>query len=200
MIHDTTFVLEALAFAAHQHRDQRRKGAHQAPYVNHCICVAHTLSSVGGVDDPTTLAAALLHDTLEDTDASARELEMRFGADVARIVQEVTDDDALPKGERKRRQVDRASSLSREARLVRLADKICNVRDIAHFPPTDWPILRRRAYLQWAMDVVAGVRGVNAALERLFDEEIARGLARIDDDERAARHEDPDVAPPGRAP
>jgi guanosine-3',5'-bis(diphosphate) 3'-pyrophosphohydrolase len=123
-------ILSAAAFAAAKHRNQRRKDAEASPYINHPIALAELLAFVG-IEDLEVLQAALLHDTVEDTDTSFQELEERFGKAVADIVQEVTDDKALPKGERKRLQVEHAAQLSREAKLVKLADKICNLRDIA---------------------------------------------------------------------
>ena len=135
---DTNLLLKALHFAADKHRDQRRKGAGAIPYINHPIAVAHTLSDVGGITDATTLAAAILHDTVEDTDATPEELEREFGAGVAGIVAEVTDDAALTRAARKQAQIDHAPRLSKPAMLVKLADKLCNVTDILERPP-DWP-------------------------------------------------------------
>lgn len=162
-------LLAALAFAARKHRDQRRKGAEASPYINHPIEVAEILARIGGVDDVTVLQAALLHDTVEDTQTSPAELEREFGATVRKLVEEVTDDKTLAKQERKRLQIEHAPHLSPRAKLIKLADKICNVRDVTHSPPKDWDERRRVAYLDWASEVVAGCRGTNRALERHFD-------------------------------
>jgi (p)ppGpp synthase/HD superfamily hydrolase len=86
-----SIVLAASAFAAHKHRDQRRKGAEGSPYINHPIAVANVLANEAGIIDPIILAAALLHDTIEDTDTTPEELELKFGNDFAAIVIEVTD-------------------------------------------------------------------------------------------------------------
>src|SRR5688572_27540790 len=161
--------LDALAFAAERHRDQRRKDAVASPYINHPIALARVLANEAGVFDPVVLAAALLHDTIEDTETTAAELRERFGERIASIVLEVSDDPALPKAERKRRQIDGAASLSREAKLVKLADKTCNLRDMASNPPADWPLTRRVEYFDWAKSVVDGLRGTHAGLEALFD-------------------------------
>ena len=177
---DLVKVLEAVSFAASRHRNQRRKGTDQSPYVNHPIEVAHELAATGGVGDLDVLLAALLHDTVEDTATRPGELEERFGAAVRRLVDEVSDDKALPKAERKRLQVERAPSLSPGAKLIKLADKICNVREVTLDPPHDWSSARRHEYFDWAEAVVAGLRGTNEALERAFDRtlEIARSLVR----------------------
>jgi guanosine-3',5'-bis(diphosphate) 3'-pyrophosphohydrolase len=166
----TRLLVDAVAFAAYKHRRQRRKDAEASPYINHPIALARVLSVEGGVSDTTLLAAAVLHDTLEDTETTFEELKGRFGAAVAAVVLEVTDDKSLPKKERKRLQIQHASRISRRAKLVKLADKICNVRDVAASPPRTWPLRRRRQYFDWARAVVGRMRGTHRRLERLFDE------------------------------
>ena len=162
-------VLEALQFAAHKHRDQRRKDHAASPYINHPISLANILWHEGGVHEPSVICAALLHDTIEDTQTTAEELQERFGLRITRVVLEVTDDKLLGKAERKRRQVEHAPHLSRAAKLVKLADKISNLRDIASSPPASWPLRRRRAYFDWAKQVVDGLRGAHPKLEAIFD-------------------------------
>jgi guanosine-3',5'-bis(diphosphate) 3'-pyrophosphohydrolase len=163
-------IFEALQFAAHKHRDQRRKDPDASPYINHPIALANILLAGGGIEDPNVICAALLHDTVEDTETTEAELVETFGPKIASIVMEVTDDKTLPKARRKELQVEHAPHLSREAKLVKLADKISNVRDVGSAPPTDWPLERRREYFDWARRVVDGLRGVDPQLEALFDE------------------------------
>jgi len=163
-------VIEALAFSAHKHRDQRRKDSRASPYINHPIDLANVLCNEGGIRDEVVICAALLHDTIEDTETSPEELRHRFGDDICAVVLETTDDKRLTKRERKRLQIEHASGLSRQAKLVKLADKICNLRDIAHSPPERWDLERRQRYFDWARQVVDGLRGVDARLERAFDE------------------------------
>ncbi len=162
-------IIEATAFAADKHRNQRRKDADASPYINHPIALANVLANEGGISDETVLIAALLHDTLEDTETTADELRLRFGAAITAIVLEVTDDKSLPKAERKRLQVEHAPHISREARLVKLADKICNLRDVAGSPPERWTLERRQAYFDWARAVIDGLRGTHPQLEAAFD-------------------------------
>jgi guanosine-3',5'-bis(diphosphate) 3'-pyrophosphohydrolase len=159
---DLKLLLKALEFAAHKHRDQRRKDAGASPYINHPIALADLLVNEGGVGDVEVLCAALLHDTLEDTDTRHEELVDAFGSRVARIVAEVTDDKSLKPEERKRLQVEHAPKLSAEAKLVKLADKTCNLRDIVVRPPAKWDLQRRRDYFDWAKRVVDGLRGVSS--------------------------------------
>ena len=166
-------IVRALEFAAHKHRDQRRKDAQASPYINHPIALANVLVSEGGVDDPVVLSAALLHDTVEDTETTTAELREAFGEKIAAIVGEVTDDKNLLKAERKRLQIEHAAHISREAKLVKLADKICNVRDVANHPPAKWDLARRREYFEWAKAVVDQLRGIHPALEKKFDEAYA---------------------------
>lgn len=163
-------IIDALAFASHAHRDQRRKGVEAYPYISHPIALARILAVEGGVDDPVVMAGALLHDTIEDCDVTPAELEARFGAEVARVVAAVTDDKALPKARRKELQVEHAAHISTQAKLVKLADKIANVRDIGQQPPSDWSIERRHEYARWAKRVVDGLRGVHPVLEAKFDQ------------------------------
>ena len=167
-------IVRALEFAANKHRDQRRKDALASPYINHPIALANVLVHEGQVSDPTVLSAALLHDTVEDTQTTAAELREVFGEKIAAIVLEVTDDKSLLKAERKRLQIEHASHISREAKLVKLADKICNVRDVSDHPPAKWDLTRRREYFEWAKAVVDQMRGVHPALEKRFDEAYAR--------------------------
>ncbi len=169
-------LLRALSFAAERHRDQRRKGAARPPFINHAIEVASILASVGGVTDATTLQAAVLHDTLEDTDTTAAEIETVFGAAVRRIVEEVTDDTRLNRGDRRRMQIATASELSTPAKLIRLADKNSNVRAIVEAPPVDWSVDRRLDYVTWSAQVIAGCRGCSDALERAYDEVLREAL------------------------
>jgi len=169
-----TALLDALAFAARKHRDQRRKDAEASPYLNHPIAVAHVLAIEGAVTDPDVLTGAILHDTVEDTETTFAELEARFGPSVTALVRELTDDKSLPKTERKRLQVAHAAGASPAAKQIKLADKICNVRDITDTPPADWSVGRMVAYLDWAAEVARACRGANPRLEAAFDAAVTR--------------------------
>jgi guanosine-3',5'-bis(diphosphate) 3'-pyrophosphohydrolase len=169
-----SLLIEAISFAAEKHRNQRRKDASASPYINHPIALADVLANEGHVTDIDVLCAAVLHDTIEDTETTVAELENRFGPRIASIVVEVTDDKSLPKQVRKQLQIEHAASASREAKLVKLADKICNLRDILNAPPADWPAERKQAYFDWAAQVVANIRGIHPGLEAAFDELYAR--------------------------
>jgi GTP diphosphokinase / guanosine-3',5'-bis(diphosphate) 3'-diphosphatase len=166
-------VLRAAAFAAEKHRKQRRKDVEASPYINHPIQLAYILVQAD-IEDPVVLAAALLHDTVEDTQTTLDELEIVFGYEIARIVAECTDDKTLDKLERKQAQIDHAAKLSPRAKLVKIADKISNVSDIDGAPPAGWSLERKREYFDWAKNVVDRMRGTNAALEARFDAEYAK--------------------------
>lgn len=167
-------ILHALEFAARKHRDQRRKDVHASPYINHPIALANILVNEADIHDPEVICAALLHDTIEDTETTAVELQTEFGKVICDIVLEVTDDKLLPKVERKRLQIEHAAHASPKAKLVKLADKISNLRDIAASPPASWSLMRQQEYFEWAKAVIADVRGADAKLEVAFDEAYSR--------------------------
>ncbi|KAG7164719.1 guanosine-3',5'-bis(diphosphate) 3'-pyrophosphohydrolase MESH1-like [Homarus americanus] len=161
-------LIKCVNFAAVKHKDQRRKDPEQTPYINHPIGVANLLVE-GEVKDMAVLQAAILHDTVEDTDTTNEELVMEFGTKVAGIVAEVTDNKNLDKQERKRLQIVKAASASKEAKLVKLGDKLYNLRDLDRTTPHGWTQERVVEYFHWAAEVVAGCRGNNEFLERELD-------------------------------
>ncbi len=165
---DAARLLAAAGFAAFKHREQRRKGVKGSPYINHPLAVAGLIADEGGVADTEVLMAAILHDTIEDTLTTQAELERHFGPAVASIVAEVTDDKGQSTKLRKEMQVAHAPRLTREAKLVKLADKICNLRDVVARPP-NWDLARKQEYFDWAKRVVDGLRGVHPELEATFD-------------------------------
>jgi guanosine-3',5'-bis(diphosphate) 3'-pyrophosphohydrolase len=175
--YDVGLILKALAFAAHKHRVQKRKNVEASPYINHPIALADVLCNEGGITDEIVLCAALLHDTVEDTETTQEELTEVFGKVISDIVMELTDNKALPKDERKRIQIEHAPHASHQAKLVKLADKICNLRDIATSPPDGWDLTRKQKYFDWAKQVIDAIRGVNVKLELIFDEAFAKGCA-----------------------
>lgn len=159
----------ASAFAAEKHENQRRKDAEGSPYINHPVSVAAILSQEGMVEDVDILCAAMLHDVVEDAGVSEGELAHLFGSRVARIVLEVTNPE-MPKTEVKTWQIAHAPNMSHDAKQVKLADKIANLRDILSAPPVGWSVERKRAYFSHAEQVVAGLRGVNLSLDAVFDQ------------------------------
>lgn len=166
---DLTLVVRAFHFAATKHRLQKRKDALHTPFINHLIDVAQLLVCEGEVRDPVVIAAAVLHDVLEDTNTSPAELREEFGPRLASIVEEVSDYMWVSQRLRRRLQTNRASRSSSQAKLVKLADKICNLRDILRSPPAGWRVERKREYFDWAKSVVDGLRGTSPPLERRFD-------------------------------
>jgi (p)ppGpp synthase/HD superfamily hydrolase len=162
-------VLKAAHFAAESHSGQRRKGAAAEPYINHLIEVAELVSSALSEPDTNLVIAALLHDTIEDAGVTKEELIQTFGADVAELVVEVTDDKALPRAERKRLQIVNAPKKSVRAQVIKLADKISNVRAILSSPPADWSVQRKREYFEWAKQVVDGLTAPNQKLKAEFE-------------------------------
>jgi len=167
---DLKILLKALAFAAHKHKDQRRRDVDASPYINHPISLADILCNEAHITDIETICGALLHDTVEDTETTAEELEVAFGKTIRDIVMDVTDDKNLSKASRKQAQIDHAAHISDKAKLVKLADKISNLRDVLYNAPPDWSLERRQEYFDWACNVIDQVRGAHPGLEALFDE------------------------------
>jgi len=172
-------VMHAADFAARRHVQQKRKGIAGEPYVNHLIEVAELLAAATGGSDPALVAAGFLHDTLEDTETEYEELEALFGADIASLVAEVTDDKSLPKAERKRRQIASAPAASARAKLLKIADKTSNLRTLVFSPPANWDVARVADYIDWAERVVAGCRGLNEMLDRAFDAAVIDARAAV---------------------
>lgn len=166
---ELALLMSALSFASHKHRLDKRKDVDASPYINHPIALAEMLVNVGGIASIPILCAALLHDTIEDTETTREELNEGFGEQISNIVMEVTDDQTQSKEVRKQAQIDHARHLSTEARAVKLADKICNLRDIVDSPPPDWSLERRQQYFDWAKNVIDGLRGDWPELEAEFD-------------------------------
>jgi len=164
-----SLLFKALSFSAEKHTKQRRKDIDKTPYINHPISLANILAQRWVIDE-NVLCAAILHDTIEDTETTVDELQEHFGEKITSIVLEVTDDKSLEKSVRKQKQVEHAATISHEAKLVKLADKIANITDIINTPPEDWSRDRKKEYFEWAKAVVDNLRGAHQGLEKDFDE------------------------------
>ncbi|MDQ3711535.1 MAG: HD domain-containing protein [Acidobacteriota bacterium] len=172
-MNDVANLIQAINFAAKKHSTQKRKGADEQPYINHILEVVNILANVGKVKDYDVLIAAVLHDTIEDTETTIEEITKLFGAIVCKYVLEVTDDKNLPKAERKQLQIKHAPYLSDGAKQIKLGDKISNIHDVSKNPPDGWSKERRLEYVDWGKKVIDGLRGVNSNLEKHFDELVA---------------------------
>lgn len=172
-------IIQAAHFSADKHRDQRRKGSRNTPYINHPLEVAERLSRIGGIEDATVLVAAILHDTIEDTETTEAEIARLFGPDVARLVAELTVEKEPYWQVRKRMEIDHAPHLSPGAKLIKLSDKTSNIADTISNPPGEWTLQRRRDYLEFARLVADGCRGVNEALDTEFDRVAAEAEKRF---------------------
>ncbi|PXF48536.1 Guanosine-3',5'-bis(diphosphate) 3'-pyrophosphohydrolase MESH1 [Gracilariopsis chorda] len=166
-------LVRAMDYSAEKHKDQRRKNSNKHPYINHPVRVARRLIDAE-INDVSIIAAALLHDTVEDTDATKEEIKNLFGAEIASIVDEVSDDKTLPKEVRKQLQIQHAPSISPQAKAIKLADKLDNLTELLEKTPIGWEPERVEQYFDWAKAVVDGLRGVNPALEQQLDEVFAK--------------------------
>lgn len=179
-------IMRAAVFAARVHATHTRKGAAREPYVNHVLEVAAILAEHAA--PPEAIIAALLHDTVEDSDTDPEpttlgHIEAAFGPEIAAIVAEVSDDKASPKEVRKAAQVATAPKKSAAAKQLKLADKISNLRAIAESPPANWNHARRLEYVGWAGRVAAGLKGVNPPLEALFEATYREAVRRLAQEE-----------------
>jgi guanosine-3',5'-bis(diphosphate) 3'-pyrophosphohydrolase len=171
---DTNLILKAITFAAEKHKYQRRKGFNQVPYINHPLKVCKLLSDCGE-EDEILLVGAILHDVIEDTDSTTDEIIKEFGEDTCKLVLEVTDDKEVSKSERKEFQINNAPLSSLNARKLKIADKICNMRDIISYP-LDWSMERKLNYLKWAKKVFDACGNVNPLLEKIFTNTYNEGI------------------------
>jgi len=193
---ELTRLTGALVFAAEAHANQRRKGAAQEPYLNHLVEVLDLVARANGAADEDALIAALLHDVVEDTPHSYDDLAGRFGARVAEIVRENSDDMSLPKDARKKARIAAMPKKSPAARMVKTADVISNLRAMAVSPPAGWPAEWKLGYVENCRRLIDAGRGASAEMERLFDEtaaEVERAIREdvplsVDGQERAVRN------------
>ncbi|XP_002157565.3 guanosine-3',5'-bis(diphosphate) 3'-pyrophosphohydrolase MESH1 [Hydra vulgaris] len=162
---DIKKLVEAFDFAAKKHSKQTRKNIDKTPYINHPIGVASIISSEAGITDVDILISAVLHDTVEDTNTTFEELEINFGKKIRGIVEECSDDKTLEKDVRKQMQIEKAPFSSYEAKVVKLADKLYNLRDLLINTPVGWSEGRVNEYFIWALQVVRGLKGTNSVLE-----------------------------------
>lgn len=181
---DIALILKALKFAAEKHRHQRRKDAAGSPYINHPIEVAEKIWNVGEHGDVNTICAALLHDTVEDTDATFEEVDKEFGKVIGDMVREVTDDKSLPKAVRKQKQVEHAPHLSLGAKHIKLGDKASNVKDIHRTPPPDWSKERKAEYLSWTESIITTIRGTNPRMEEMYFEILTEARKSLESEEK----------------
>lgn len=170
-------LIKALTFAAAKHRNQRRKNVDASPYINHPISLVNILCNEVHITDINVICSALLHDTVEDTETTVEEIAIEFGQEISSIVMEVTDDKTITaRQKRKQLQIEHAQHISDHAKLLKLADKISNLRDLAVDPPATWNLQRQREYFDWAKQVIDQLRGTHAELEELFDQAYSRRM------------------------
>jgi GTP diphosphokinase / guanosine-3',5'-bis(diphosphate) 3'-diphosphatase len=161
-------VVRAAYFAGEKHRLQRRTDVEQTPYINHPLELAHILTEEGGIDCVNTICAALLHDTLEDTETSPAELEMHFGKVIASVVMEVSNDMTLNSQQRRVFELEKVASLSHAAKLVKIADKLANIRDVSTMPPANWTLEKKQNYFDFALEIVNKIRNASPHLHQIF--------------------------------
>lgn len=173
-VHD--YIRRSAKFSAAKHKGQMRKDG-KTPYINHPVTVANILAREGGSGDHQEIAAAILHDTMEDTDTSHEELAREFGQPVADLVRELTNDPKAP--DKHASQLDKAALLSESAARVKMADKIANLRDIISRPPTKWSTERKLRYFAEAREVVGRLAWASPTLAAVFARVYDDGVASL---------------------
>ncbi|MFM7021781.1 MAG: HD domain-containing protein [Flavobacteriales bacterium] len=177
---DHNLIFRALNFAALKHASHKRKGSDALPYINHPIKVTSIIAQFVPEASSELIAAAVLHDVVEDSDATINDIKNMFGATIASIVNEVTDDKTLSKAECRKKQIENAPHLSYNAKLIRICDKIANVRDICGEDiPDDWDYKTKIDYLNWAEEVVKAMGKFHDELEFTFKDEVRWGRLKI---------------------
>ena len=172
-------IFEALEFTAVKHQYLRRGGYDLLPYINHLIKVANLIQQVGLGENTNLMLVAVLHDVVEDTETTPEEIVEKFGPEVGTAVSELSDDMALSYDERKKRQVQNAKDLSDLARVIRIADKICNIRDIMEYP-LDWSLEKKLRYVKNSIEIVDQIKGTNSQLELILEREAAMARQEIE--------------------
>ncbi|CAG8810220.1 16241_t:CDS:2, partial [Cetraspora pellucida] len=178
---DISLLFDTLDFAAKKHSQQKRKDREGTPYINHPIGVAKNLTDAG-ITDFATIQAAILHDTVEDTETTFEEIESKFGNEVRKIVEEVTDDKSLQTAERKRLQIEHTPHISDKAKLVKLADKLYNLRDMQRSVPVNWSKDRVQEYFVWSKKVTDGAKGINQLLDDQLEDLYQNGTFELDNE------------------
>ena len=161
-------IVRAAYFAGEKHKDQRRSDKEETPYINHPLELASILVDEGRVDEVDVICAALLHDTIEDTNTTFEELESLFGSVVTNIVREVSNDMTLSSVDRRKKEAESIPFLSRKAKLVKLADKIANIRDISTMPPVGWNLEKKEAYFDFSLSIAERAKDASHVLYEVF--------------------------------
>ena len=165
---DLTLVIRAAYFAGEKHRNQRRGDVEQTPYINHPLELAAILTEEGGITDVVTICAALLHDTIEDTETTVHELTEQFGKEISHIVAEVSNDMTLDSAGRKISEKACIPNLSHRAKLVKIADKLANIRDVSTMPPVGWTLKKKEDYFDFAREIVTSAQDASPELYKIF--------------------------------
>jgi (p)ppGpp synthase/HD superfamily hydrolase len=173
MTNPTLLQARAMAFSAARHSGQHAEGMPERPFLEHLVEVATLVAEATSGNDPSAVAAALLHEVLARTETTHAELVSLFGQEIAAAVVELSDETSLAEDERRRRQSECAPTLSARAKIIRLADSTSNLWALASETGDSWPRDRRRAYLAWIATVAAACRGLSAFLDQAFDEAAA---------------------------
>lgn len=166
-----TIAEKARDFVTVKHSHLFRPNKAKQPIIEHLAEVAGLVEMAGGTD--VQIAAAWLHDTVEDTKTTLDMIRQEFGVEIARLVDGLTDPPefaAMPLAQRKPLQAERLAKKSDEIKLIKLCDQISNVRSVLHDPPSEWDAAKSLAYVTGAQKLAEICAGLSPMLDGLFDE------------------------------
>ncbi len=163
---DAGVVFDALIFGAEKHKAQVRSNLKKTPYIIHPIEVADFVMRIGKVYDKNVLSAALLHDVMDETGTTYEEIENRYGKIVSQYVQEMTVKKELTLKEQKKYQIIQAFHQTPSVAVIKLSDKLSNLKTLAQTPPASWSRDRIDQYFQWAQSVIENLPEANSFLKQ----------------------------------
>lgn len=172
-------ILDTALYAAEMHKFQTRK-SDESSYICHPLAVAKIIYECG-ITDLNILQASILHDVVEDTTATIKDIRDKFGEDVANYVYEVTDDRFLSRVERKKMQIEHAKVISDGAKIIKCADAYHNLSDLLKSPPPSWSEDRIRGYFIWKRVVTNYLKGINTNIDKKLDDLFNEALPSLED-------------------
>jgi len=163
---DAEAVLGAAIFATEKHKSQVRSNEKKTPYIIHPIEVADLVMKIGHVYDKDVLITALLHDVMDDTQTTYEQITSLYGTKVSSYLEEMTSKQGLSLKEQKKQQIMQAFRQNPSVAIIKLSDKLSNLKTLATSPPPSWSRDRIDQYFQWAQTVIENLPESNQLLKK----------------------------------